>query len=180
MEKEPRPTRHRVVLTLKKPVDVFDMQNTSSSNVREIIDESIGAQPMFQTNKIATRRYVKRYDLPGFADLSIYIYSTMNQSKTKNDRVGEGLKEQAIQQTCKATRLVVTIPHEWTPALFLVLLNKSINNHHVISLKKINMHGITSLSSLNTVHWYFRCEIDNLKVSLQQDDAYSGGFGGVI
>ena len=66
------------------------------------------------------------------------------------------------------------------PVLFLAILNKSVSNHHVISLEKINMLGISSLSCLNTVHWYFRCKIDNLKISLQQDGAYSGVFGGVI
>ena len=173
-EKDPRPTRHRGVLTLKVPIDVYDMLHSKSSNFAEVVAGCRGAKPIFQASKIATKRYLKRTDLPGFADVSILIYST--SSFTNKHLIRKSQQSQQLFQ--RAICLVITIPTEWTPQLFLAILNKSISDHGVLSLETINLQDGKSLSCLNNVHCYFRCEIQSLKIALLEKGTYGGVFGG--
>ena len=166
--KIPRPTRHRGVLTLNKPVCVYDTREASSESFADIIASSREATVVYKTSKIATWRLVKRVDSTGLADLEVTIY---NKIRNKQENRGEnGSNDSAIT-------FIVSIPQKWNPKVFLAVLNQSIREHKVVSLERVSVGGVDSFS-LNVVHCYFGCEMNGLHESLLDKGAYVGVLGG--
>jgi hypothetical protein len=166
--KDPRSTRHRGVLTLNKPVKVYDMRTASSGSLEEIIQVSRAATAVFKTKKISTRRLVKRNDASDLADMEVTVHSeTVN--RYENDSSGSEL----------SITLVVSIPQEWTPKVFLALLNRSIHENNAVSLEKVS-HRDISCFSLNEVNCFYLCDLQNLNDVLLMEGSYVGVFGGCM
>jgi hypothetical protein len=166
--KDPRSTRHRGVLTLQKAVKVYDMRTESSGSFEEIIQVSRAAIAVFKTKKILTRRLVKRNDASDLADMEITVHSGTVKS-CENDSSGSEL----------SITFVVSIPQEWTPKVFLALLNCSIHENNAVSLEKVS-HRDMSCFSLNEVNCFYLCDLQNLNDVLLMEGAYVGVFGGCM
>jgi hypothetical protein len=166
--KDPHSTRHRGVLTLNKPVKVYDMRTASSGSLEEIIQVSRAATAVFKTKKISTRRLVKRNDASDLADMEVTVHSeTVN--RYENDSSGSEL----------SITLVVSIPQEWTPKVFLALLNRSVHENNAVSLEKVS-HRDISCFSLNEVNCFYLCDLQNLNDVLLMEGSYVGVFGGCM
>jgi hypothetical protein len=186
----PRSSRHRGVLTLKNPVDVYDMRAASSASIGEIMQASNDATVAFKTNKIATRRVVKRLDGSGLADIEItmvyhglsqrndQIEQRNDQNEQRNDQ-NKRRNDQNEQAEEEYFTCVAVIPQKWKPRLFLALLNKSIHEYNAISLETVTV-GETCYFGLNVVHCYFACEIISLHEFVLAQGAYVGIFGGAM
>jgi hypothetical protein len=166
--KDPRSTRHRGVLTLNKPVKVYDMRTASSGSLEEIIQVSRAATAVFKTKKISTRRLVKRNDASDLADMEVTVHSE-TVKRYENDSSGSEL----------SITLVVSIPQEWTPKVFLALLNRSIHENNAVSLEKVS-HRDISCFSLNEVNCFYLCDLQNLNDVLLMEGSYVGVFGGCM
>jgi hypothetical protein len=166
--KDPRSTRHRGVLTLRKAVKVYDMRAASSGSFEEIIQVSRAATAVFKTKKISTRRLVKRNDASDLADMEITIHGDTRKSY-ENDSSGS---EHSIT-------FVISIPQEWTPKVFLALLNRSIRENNAVSLEKVS-HRDMSCFSLNEVNCFYLCDLHSLDEVLLMEGAYVGVFGGCM
>jgi hypothetical protein len=177
----PRSSRHRGVLTLQNPVDVYDMRAASSASIGEIMQASNDATVAFKTNRIATRRVVKRLDGSGLADIEITmvyhgICQRNDQFEQRNDQ-NEQRNDQNEHTEEEYFTCVAVIPQKWKPRLFLALLNKSINEYNAISLETVKV-GETCYLGLNVVHCYFACEMISLHEFILAQGAYVGIFGG--
>jgi hypothetical protein len=105
--------RHRGVLTLQKADKVYDMRTASSGSFGEIIQVSRAATTVFKTKKISTRRSVKINDASDLADMEVTVHANTQKSYENNSSGSE-----------HSITFVISIPQEWTPKVFLVLLNR--------------------------------------------------------
>jgi hypothetical protein len=166
--KDPRSTRHRGVLTLRKAVKVYDMRTASSGSFEEIIQVSRAATAEFKTKKISTTRFVKRNDASDLADMEV----TVHADTFKSNENGSSASEHSIT-------FVVSIPQKWTPKVFLALLNRSIRENNAVSLEKVR-HRDMRCFSLNEVNCFYLCDLQNLSDVLLMEGAYVGVFGGCM
>jgi hypothetical protein len=72
--KPPPASRHRAVLLLRKDVPLFDMQDNSSVNARDIIVSSSNSRPMMMAETISTNR-VSGVEDPRYVELMVSFYA---------------------------------------------------------------------------------------------------------
>jgi hypothetical protein len=161
----PRPTRHRAVLSLVRPVRVYDMRREDDSiSVFGLIKRSLRAESLAWTSAIATRDCKKREDGSGVIDIMLLLYKWENFEEDHPDPIN----------------CTVSVPIGWTPRILLSLLNKSIQSHGVISLESIKCKHGPNLLSINELNCYFEWNIDNINSMLFDNGAYAGVVGGTL
>jgi hypothetical protein len=155
----PQSSRHRGILDLRREVNVYDMRSSTSETVADIVESTRLALPLFGTTKIATQRLLKREDGTGLADLEVTIC---------------GVTDSHGEENANFVNFIVSIPQKWTPRLYLATINRSITDHHTMTIEKVSNLGY----SINEVHAYFYCNMKSLHESLLIRAAYIGVSGG--
>ena len=120
MNNIPRMTRRRGVLALEKMVKVYDMRNASSSTISTVIVKATVASCIFETQSIGTGRLDKCEDSPGLSQLEVTLFDSQEHANVS---------------------MLIWIPSDWTPELYLATLQKSISESGVISLESVVCNG---------------------------------------
>ena len=174
----PRSSRHRGVLSLKYPVNVYDFRNAPTDTLQDMVASSSEAQSKMKTKTILTHRMIKRNDGLGLADLVMKIHATKmysEQDEKKHDKCSL-----SDSLTC-----IVSIPQTWSPNLYLGLLNTTINDYNVIAIdntQQPTMNGLKeSCNTLNTVHINFCVHnLEHLERNVIMEGRYRGVHGGAL
>lgn len=122
----PPPSRHRAILWLRRPAPLFDMreQNHNNTSVNAILTSAVAATPLLFVDVISTDRSHTTCN-PLIQEINAKFYG---RSTCRDDRV------------CFETKLAV--PTHWSPRLFLATINKSIQQHTIISLDNVDVSGV--------------------------------------
>jgi hypothetical protein len=157
--KAPPATRHRAVMVLKKSVPLYDMRQHDSSSLQSILQSSTNAEKVMMVMSVSTDRIKKVEDNLKYLEMDILFYPC------KHDNINPAPK----------LDFKVIMPRDWTPKMYLAVLNKSVIKHSILSLESITIDG-RIYATINELEWLFSAKHSRLICS----GSYIRVSGGVL
>jgi hypothetical protein len=159
--KPPPATRHRAVTRLYKAVPLYDMRLLSSTSLQAILQSSTNAEKVMMVMTVLTDRiYPVKEDLK-YLEMRI----SFNSPEDPDDD----------NKLLPKSDVMVIMPQDWTPKMYLAALNKSVSKHSILSLESITIDG-RIYATINELEWLFSATHSRLICSA----SYIRVSGGVL
>jgi hypothetical protein len=159
--KPPPASRHRAVLLLRKDVPLFDMQDNSSGNARDVVVSSSNSRPMMMVETISTNR-VSAVEDPRYVELMVSFNTRAINYKNPC--------------TKKLTYKLI-MPKDWTPRMYLGALNWSIIKNSLVSIESVALDS-RSYTTTNELNWLFSSPVNEINTRLTTSASYLRVAGG--
>lgn len=154
----PPASRHRAVLTLEKPIPLFDMHSNSLDDLQDVLHS-------------CKKRYSILFDVVSTSRATVM---NRNSSLLMLRLIFFSVKQN------KELHFEVVIPKDWTPKMYLGALSRSITINKVVALETVELEG-HSFSTINELHWMFdTASTEVTKKKLFVSGAYVNVCGGVM
>jgi hypothetical protein len=150
----PPASRSRVVLNLKQPIKLFQMQHQEELTlvtIRSFLTETMHAHPSMFVSTITTD-LLRDVEDSKYQELQVNFYSTSGTGANTR-MIGEEATKEEPTSTTKLSFFVI-MPCTWKPRTYMAALNLSLKKYAVLSVESVQINGRSYLT-INDVNNYF-------------------------
>jgi hypothetical protein len=130
--------RHPLRLDIALSVPLYDMRQHDSSSLQSVLQSSTNAEKVMMVMSVSTDRIKKVEDNLKYLEMDILFYPC------KHDNINPAPK----------LDFKVIMPRDWTPKMYLAVLNNSVIKHLILSLESITIDG-RIYATINELEWLF-------------------------
>ena len=159
--KPPPATRHRVVISLRMYVPLYDMRAHTSSRLQDILQSSREVEKAMMVRTVSTDRVSQVKEDSRYLELWISFYP--------RDEVNPPPKYD----------VQVIMPKDWTPKMYFMALNKSIKKNLILSTESITIDS-RIYATINELQWLFSATEQATHRHLICSASYIRVSGGVL
>ena len=178
--KPPPASRRRVVLHLKAPVRLYQMQNgPTNETIRSFVTTTMNARPSMSVSTITTDVLRDIDDDGDYQELQVLFFASSVAGPSQESTTTTKMRTNVVATTIMKLSYFLVIPRTWTPRQYLAVLSLSLKTYHVLSVETIQINGKSYLS-INDVDQYFHLPETESQKMLIESASYANVSGGIL